>query len=215
MQEQKYTKGEEIANSFTHLIAALISIYGIIVLVEHSKSVLQAASCAVFGMTLFLLFQSSVFYHASTNITMKKIFQKIDHSAIYLLIAGTYTPALLLTLDFPLSVIMLTVIWCLTLVGIMFSGVNIRSKRVSTAIYLIMGWMSVFFVYQVWSASHLMLWLLLAGGLLYSIGSVFYMMKFEYTHFIWHLFVIAGAAAHYFAILELLKAVNRFNFLAA
>lgn len=208
MQEQKYTRGEEFLNSFTHLIAALISIYGIIVLVANSKSVLQAASCAVFGVTLFLLFQSSVFYHASTNIKVKNIFQKIDHSAIYLLIAGTYTPALLMVLSFPLSVIMLAIIWLLTIVGIVFSGVNIKSKRLSTAIYLIMGWMSVFFVYNLWIASHLTVWLMLAGGLFYSLGSLFYLLKFKYTHFIWHLFVIAGAAAHYFAILELLKALN-------
>lgn len=208
MPEQQYTRGEEFVNSFTHLIAALISIYGIIILVVNSKSVLQAASCVIFGMTLFLLFQSSFFYHASTNIKVKKIFQKIDHSAIYLLIAGTYTPALLMVLDFPLSIIMLIIIWCLTVVGIVFSGVNIKSKRLSTVIYLIMGWMSVFFVYNVWSASHLTFWFLLAGGLLYSLGSVFYLMKFKYTHFIWHVFVVAGAITHYFAILELLKAIN-------
>lgn len=208
MQEQQYTRGEEFANACAHLIAALISIYGIIILVANSKSVLQAASCAVFGATLFLLFQSSVFYHASTDITRKKIFQKIDHSAIYLLIAGTYTPALLMVLSFPLSVIMLMIIWCLTIAGIVFSGVNIKSKRLSTAIYLIMGWMSVLFIYDVWSTSHLTVWLMLAGGLLYSLGSIFYMMKFPYTHFIWHVFVIAGATAHYFAILELLRAIN-------
>ncbi len=208
MAEQQYTKGEEIANSFAHLFAALISMYGIMILISNSKNMLQAVSCTVFGMTLFLMFQSSAFYHAITNIQTKKIFQKIDHSAIYLLIAGTYTPALLMALDFPWSVLMLVLIWSLAIVGIVFSGVNIKSKRVSTAIYLIMGWMSVFFIYNVWMASHLTVWLMLAGGLFYSLGSLFYLMKFKYTHFIWHLFVIAGAATHYFAILELLKALN-------
>lgn len=208
MGEQQYTRSEEIANSFVHLFAALISLYGIMILVANSKNMIQAVSCTVFGMTLFLMFQSSVFYHASTNTETKKIFQKIDHSAIYLLIAGTYTPALLMVLDFPWSVVMLVLIWCLAVVGIVFSGSTLKSKRVSTAIYLIMGWMSVFFIYNVWIASHLTVWLLLAGGLFYSLGSLFYLMKFEYTHFIWHLFVIGGAATHYFAILELLKALN-------
>lgn len=208
MGEQQYTRSEEIANSFVHLFAALISLYGIMILVANSKNMIQAVSCTVFGMTLFLMFQSSVFYHASTNTETKKIFQKIDHSAIYLLIAGTYTPALLMVLDFPWSVVMLVLIWCLAVVGIVYSGSTLKSKRVSTAIYLIMGWMSVFFIYNVWIASHLTVWLLLAGGLFYSLGSLFYLMKFEYTHFIWHLFVIGGAATHYFAILELLKALN-------
>lgn len=208
MGEQQYTRGEEIANSFTHLFAALISMYGMVVLVENSKNFIQAVSCAVFALTLFLMFQSSAFYHASTNTHTKKIFQKIDHSAIYLLIAGTYTPALLLALDFPWSVVMLVLIWGLAVFGIVFSGSTLKSKRVSTAIYLIMGWMSVFFIYNVWIASHLTVWLMLAGGLFYSLGSLFYLMKFEYTHFIWHLFVIAGAVTHYFAILALLKALN-------
>lgn len=208
MGEQQYTKGEEIANSFAHLFAALISMYGIMILVANSKNMLQAVSCTVFGLTLFLMFQSSAFYHASTHTHTKKIFQKIDHSAIYVLIAGTYTPALLMALDLPWSAVMLALIWALAVMGIVFSGVNIKSKRMSTAIYLIMGWMSVFFIYNVWVASHLTVWLMLVGGLFYSLGSIFYLMKFEYTHFIWHLFVIAGAAAHYFAILELLKALN-------
>lgn len=208
MSEQQYTRGEEIANSFAHLFAALISMYGIMVLVANSKNMLQAVSCSVFGLALFLMFQSSVFYHASTSPNIKNVFRKIDHSAIYLLIAGTYTPALLMVLKFPLSAVILVIIWLLAVVGIVYSGSTLKSKRVSAAIYLIMGWMSVFFVYNVWIASHLTLWLLLAGGLFYSLGSLFYLMKFEYTHFIWHLFVIAGAAMHYFAILELLKALN-------
>jgi len=205
---KKYTLGEEIANAFTHLLAALISIYGIVILVENSKNLLQASSTAIFGATLFLLFQSSVFYHAMTNEKAKGIFQKIDHSAIYLLIAGTYTPALLLTVKFPLSIVLLSIIWCLAIVGIVFSCTTLKSKRLSTGIYLIMGWLAVFFFYNVWMASHLSVWLMLGGGLFYSLGCAFYLMKLRYMHSIWHLFVIAGAAMHYFAILELLKAVN-------
>lgn len=208
MTSKQYTIGEEIANVLTHFVAALISIYGIIILVTNSKNILQVVSTAIFGITLFLLFQSSVFYHAITNETTKKIFQKIDHSAIYMLIAGTYTPALLLTVKTPLNFILVAIVWVLALVGIIFSCINIESKRMSAIIYLIMGWLSVFFVYNVWITSHLSVWLMLGGGLFYSLGCIFYLTKSRYMHSIWHLFVIGGAVMHFFAIMELLKAIN-------
>lgn len=207
-ESRKYSIGEEFANALTHLLAALISAYGIVLLAANSKTTLQALSCAIFGITLFLLFQSSVFYHAVVNETVKKIFQKIDHSAIYMLIAGTYTPVLMLTVKFPRSIAMVAIIWGLALIGVIFSCISLKSKRLSTLLYLLMGWLSIFFVYNVWVTSHLSVWLMLGGGLFYSLGCVFYLMKSRYMHSIWHLFVIAGALTHYFAIIELLKAVN-------
>lgn len=208
MESKKYTVGEEFTNAITHLLAALISIYGTVMLVANSKNAIQAVSTAIFGATLFLLFQSSVFYHATTNEAAKKVFQKIDHSAIYMLIAGTYTPALILTVKFPLSIALLAIIWGLAITGIVFSCTTLKSKSLSTGLYLLMGWLSVFFVYNVWIASPLSVWLMLGGGLFYSLGCVFYLMKFRYMHSIWHLFVIAGAAMQYFAIMELLKVAN-------
>ncbi len=208
-ETKKYTIGEEIANTFTHSLGAFMSIYGIVMLLANSKNTLQAVSTSIFGVALFLLFQSSACYHAAISEKAKKVFQKIDHSAIYLLIAGTYTPALLLTVKFPLNIVLLAVIWGLAITGIIFSCCIIRkSKKLSTGIYLVMGWLCVFFVYNVWTTSHLAVWFLLGGGLFYSIGCAFYLMKIRYMHSIWHLFVIAGAAMHYFAIMELLKAVN-------
>lgn len=204
----KYSAGEEFANTLTHSIGALLSIFGIIVLVENSQSAVQAASTGIFGVSMFLLFLSSAFYHATTNEDAKKIFQKIDHSAIYMLIAGTYTPALLFTVKFPLSIALLVAIWCLAITGIVFTCIQIGSKRMSTAIYLLMGWLSVFFVYNVWVASSLSVWLMLGGGIFYSLGCAFYLMKSRYMHSAWHLFVLAGAAMHYFAIMELLKSIN-------
>lgn len=208
MGSKQYTAREEFANAFTHLLAALISIYGIVILVANSKNAIQITSTAIFGASLFLLFQSSFFYHATTNEAAKRICQKIDHSAIYMLIAGTYTPALMLTVKSPLSIALVALIWGLAITGIVFSCIKIGSKRLSSTIYLIMGWLSIFFVYNVWIASHLAVWLMLGGGLFYSLGCAFYLMKYRYMHSIWHLFVIAGAATHYFAIMELLKAVN-------
>ncbi|MDD3435815.1 MAG: hemolysin III family protein [Candidatus Gastranaerophilales bacterium] len=208
MKSRQYTTGEKIANIFTHFLGALISIYGIVILVLHSKNLIQVISVTIFGLTLFLLFVSSVCYHSVTNEKLKNIFQKIDHSAIYLLIAGTYTPALILTLRFPLSIIMLSIIWGLSITGIIFYCKMFRHKYISTGLYLCLGWISLFFIYNVWIVSHLVVWLMLAGGILYTVGCAFYLAKIRYMHFVWHLFVIAGAAMQYFAIIELLKAVN-------
>lgn len=208
MEARKYTTGEEFANTFTHSLGALMSIYGIVMLAVTSKNAAQAASTAIFGASMFLLFQSSACYHAMTNDTAKKVFQKIDHSAIYLLIAGTFTPVLLLTVKFPICIALLAMIWHLAITGIVFSCTTLKSKHLSTGLYLLMGWLSVFLVYNLWVVSHLSLWLFLAGGLFYSLGCVFYLIKSRYMHSIWHLFVIGGATMHYFAIFELLKAVN-------
>lgn len=207
-ESRKYTPREEVANVTTHLLGALMSIYGIVMMAESSKTTEQAVSTVIFGLTLFLLFLSSGFYHATSDENKKKIFQKIDHSAIYMLIAGTYTPVLLLTIKQPLSGVLLVIIWTLAIIGIVFSCIKIKSKRLSTLLYLLMGWLSVFFIYNLWIASHLSVWFMLAGGLFYSLGCVFYLMKLRYMHSIWHLFVLAGATLHYFAIMELLKAVN-------
>lgn len=205
---RKYTVGEEFANTFTHSLGALMSIYGIVMLAVASKNAMQAASTAIFGASLFLLFQSSACYHAMTNEKAKKVFQKIDHSAIYLLIAGTFTPVLLLTVKFPLSIALLAMIWYLAITGVVFSCITLKSKSLSAGLYLLMGWLSVFLVYNVWTTSHLALWFMIAGGLFYSLGCTFYLMKIKYMHSIWHLFVLGGAVMHYFAIMALLKAVN-------
>jgi Predicted membrane protein, hemolysin III homolog len=157
---------------------------------------------------MFLLFQSSACYHAVTNEKIKKIFQKIDHSAIYLLIAGTYTPILLLTVKPPINIAMLAIIWSLAVVGIGFSCTTLKSKYISTGIYLIMGWLSAFLFYNMWMASHLSAWLAVGGGIFYSLGCIFYLLKFRYMHSIWHLFVIAGALMHYFAIMGLLHVIH-------
>lgn len=207
-ESRKYSSEEEFANTFTHSLGALMSLYGTTILVENSKTTVQAIATGIFGLTLFLLFLSSAFYHGTTNERIKEIFQKIDHSAIYMLIAGTYTPALMFTVKFPLNFAILVVIWCLAVTGIVFSCIKIGTKRLSTLIYLLMGWLSVFFVYNVWVTSHLSVWLALGGGIFYSLGCAFYLTKSRYMHSTWHLFVIAGAAMHYFAIMELLKAVN-------
>src|SRR5574344_1977866 len=203
----KYTQGEEFANAFTHAIGALLSIYGIVMLAAASRNALEASSTAIFGATLFILFQSSTLYHAMVNETAKNVFRKIDHSAIFLLIAGTYTPILLLVLPFPHSVALMSMIWYLAISGIIYSCMTLKFKYLSTGLYLLMGWLLIFLFYKIWvTTSHEVVWWLLGGGIVYSIGSIFYMIKKRYMHSIWHIFVILGAVLHYFAIMALIKA---------
>lgn len=204
--EVRYSPKEEFANAFTHSIGALLSIYGIVMLVVNSKTPVQTASTAIFGSMMFILFQSSALYHAMVNETAKKVFQKIDHCAIYMLIAGTYTPVLLLTVKFPYSVALLAITWYIAIMGIIYSCLTLKFKYLSTGLYLLMGWLCVFLFYSIWiKAGSLALWYMLLGGLFYSGGCVFYLSKKKYMHCIWHIFVIAGATSHYFCIMEILK----------
>lgn len=209
MEERKYSSVEEFLNAFTHSIGALFSIYAIVMLAVASHNAMEASSTAIFGATLFILFQSSALYHAMVNETAKKVFRKIDHSAIFMLIAGTYTPILLLVVPFPLSVALLAMTWYLAITGVVYSCMTLKFKYLSTGLYLVMGWLSLFLFWSIWNnASHLAVWYLLFGGILYSAGCIFYLTKRKYMHCIWHLFVLAGAMAHYFSIMEILKNVS-------
>lgn len=205
----KYTATEEFLNAFSHSIGALFSIYAIVMLAVASHNAIEASSTAIFGATLFILFQSSALYHAMINETAKKVFQKIDHSAIFMLIAGTYTPILLLVVPFPLSVALLAMTWYLAITGVIYSCLTLKFKYLSTGLYLVMGWLSIFLFYAIWNnASHLSVWNLLLGGFFYSAGCIFYLSKRKFMHCIWHIFVIAGAFSHYLSIMEILKSVS-------
>lgn len=207
--EIKYSSKEEFLNAFSHSLGAMFAIYAIVMLAVNSKTAVQTASTAIFGSMLFVLFQSSALYHAMVNETAKNVFRKIDHSAIFMLIAGTYTPILLLTVEFPLSVALLAMTWYLAITGIIYSCLTLKFKYLSTGLYLVMGWLSVFLIYSILhNASINAVWLLLLGGLFYSSGCIFYLLKKKFMHCIWHMFVIAGAVSHYFCILEVLKTSN-------
>lgn len=207
MDEAKtYTQAEEFANAFTHAIGAMFAIYAIVMLAVNSTTPLQKATTAIYGAMMFLLFQSSTCYHAITNEKAKKIFRKIDHSAIYLMIAGTYTPLLMLVIRFPNSVALMSMTWYLAISGIIFSCITLKFRYLSTGLYLLMGWLAVFLFYHLWANyPHTIIGWLFGGGLFYTLGSVFYLSKKKFMHTIWHLCVLAGAIMHYFCILELLK----------
>ncbi len=206
MEEIKYSPLEEFANAFSHAIGTLLSIYGLVILVVTSNTPTETASTAIYGATMFLLFQSSTCYHAMVNETAKKVFRKIDHSAIFLLIAGTYTPILLLVVPFPHSVALLAMTWYLAVMGIVFSCITLKFKYLNTALYLVMGWLSLFLMFRMWAYNPVSVYYLLAGGVAFSFGCIFYLLKkITFMHSIWHLFVLVGAILHYFAVLALLK----------
>lgn len=204
-EEKKYTQGEEFLNAFSHAIGALFAIYAMVMLAFKSTTAMQGATTAIYSAMLFISFESSTCYHAMTNETAKKVFRRIDHSAIYLLIAGTYTPMLMLVLDIPYSIIFLVMIWYLALTGVVFSCLTLKFKRLSTGLYVLMGWLSVFLLYILWSKNLKMTMLyLILGGVVYTAGSYFYLSKRKYFHGIWHFFVLSGAILHYMAIISLL-----------
>ncbi|MDD2236026.1 MAG: hemolysin III family protein [Kiritimatiellae bacterium] len=193
-------------NSLTHGVAAAISLVGLVLLVVFAArygTVWHVVSFSIYGTTMVLLFTASTCYHAVRNPEIKKILRIVDHSAIFLLIAGTYTPITLTALRGPLGWSLFGCVWGIAAVGIalkvFFTG---RFRVLSTLLYLLMGWLVVFAVrpicMQIPRAG--LLWLL-AGGLAYTGGVVFYIGKsIPCNHAIWHLFVFAGSLCHYVAI---------------
>lgn len=198
------TPVEEFLNSFSHAIGALFAIYAIVMLAVYSNSPVEKATTAIYGSMLFILFQASTCYHAMTGKTAKIVFRKIDHSAIYLLIAGTYTPILMLVLDPPHSVALMAMVWYLAITGIVFSCISLKFKYLSTGLYLLMGWLVVFLVMPMWEKSIQSVIYLFIGGLFFTIGSYFYIKDKKFMHFVWHLFVLCGAVMHYFTVINLL-----------
>jgi hemolysin III len=205
-----YTLGEEIANSITHGIGAGLSIAGLTVLVVLAAlqgDVWRVVSFSIYGSTLVLLYLASTLYHSFQSPRVKRVFQIFDHSAIYLLIAGTYTPFLLVSLRGPWGWSLFAVVWGIALLGIAFKALFIhRFHVVSTLGYILMGWLGVVAIRQMLEAVPPagLIWLA-AGGVLYTIGVIFLAIRrIPYNHTIWHFFVLGGSLCHYFAVLVLL-----------
>ncbi|WP_159657152.1 PAQR family membrane homeostasis protein TrhA [Vibrio atypicus] len=203
----QYSVKEEIANTATHALGMLLGVVGLVLLlvksVEHNADTMTLASMAIYGSSMIVLFLASTLYHAIPNPRAKRALKTFDHCAIYLLIAGSYTPFLLVSLRTPLAVGLMVVIWSIALVGIIMKLAFVyRFKKLSLVTYLLMGWLSLIVIYQL--AMNLEmggLVLLGIGGLIYSLGVVFYVAKrIPYNHAIWHGFVLAGCACHFFAI---------------
>jgi hemolysin III len=204
---QGYSLGEEIANAVTHGLgtaAAIVALTLMLVKAMPTLSGWEMTGVAVYGGSMIALFLSSTLYHSLTHPPTKAILKRFDHSTIYLLIAGTYTPFLMITLHSSgMAKILLVVIWSLAFAGVVFKIFFVNKfKRMSLITYLIMGWLSLLVVYELYKALPIPgFQLLIAGGLSYTLGAAFYAAKqYRYTHAIWHLFVLGGAACHCVAI---------------
>jgi hemolysin III len=197
---------EEIVNSITHGIGALLSIAALIMLIIVAKSygdIWHLVSFTIYGSSLILLYLSSTLYHSFTGPRVKNLFARFDHISIFLLIAGTYTPILLTSLRGVWGWTLFGIIWTVALVGAVIRSIYLhRFRKLMVAIYLIMGWMFVLAGKQVYlSLPSVSLIFLGLGGIAYSVGVIFYMWRnLPYSHGIWHLFVLAGSILHFFAI---------------
>jgi len=194
-------------NSISHLAGAAIAAVGLIVLIFiaiEKGDPWKIASLGIYGGSLLLLYIFSTLYHSFRG-RIKSVFQKLDHLAIYLLIAGTYTPITLITLRGPWGWSLFGIVWGLALVGMIIDLLPEKGRRIiPVIIYLIMGWVGIFALKPLWTALPPagLLWLL-AGGLFYTGGVVFFAVdkRMPYAHGIWHLFVLAGSICHYLTIL--------------
>jgi hemolysin III len=204
---KEQTKAEEIGNASTHALGALLSIVAITLLIlfaAHQEDTLKLVSGIVFGCTLLLMYVSSTVYHSMTNPKAKHLFRILDHASIYLLIAGSYTPFMLVTLKGSWGWTMFTIIWSLALAGVLFKLFFVHKfELLSTVIYLLMGWMALIVLkplYQVLPLAGLEY--IVAGGLCYTVGVIFYVWeRLNFSHMLWHLFVLAGSICHFLAVL--------------
>lgn len=203
LEHGHYSPREEWLNTSTHAVGFALAIVGLIAMVIKSESLIENVSAWVYATSLALMFLSSAIYHSVKSIDLRAILRKVDHTSIYLLIAGTNTPFLLLSVGGLLGGISLVVIWSIGIAGIIFkTTIGHKYPKIGVITYAVMGWLALLVIYPIYqgvSAGGFAL--LVAGGICYSAGIPFYMMKSRhYTHAVWHLFVVAGAACHFFAI---------------
>lgn len=207
MSSPPYSSREEVANSISHGLGAIFGIVALTLLllkaVAAHADALSIASYSVYGASIIVLYLASTLYHAIPFTRAKRALKTFDHCAIYFLIAGTYTPFMLISLRTPLAYWVMGLIWGIALIGVVMKIAFVyRFKALSLVTYLAMGWLSLVVVYQLAQVLPLAgLALLGAGGLVYSLGVVFYVKKsIPFNHAIWHLFVLGGTVLHFLAI---------------
>ena len=199
---------EEKLNSYTHgmgMLLSLIAVYLLLNSVSLLGDNLKLMSGVIYGVSLVALFSSSTIYHSITKQDLKQFFRKIDHSCIFIKIAGSYTPFALITLNGVFGWTLFSIVWLIALSGIVMKFLFIhKMEKLSLVLYLIMGWLSLTSIKQIAETISMEgTILLIAGGLFYSVGAIFYAMKkMPYSHPIWHLFVLAGSTCHFFSIMN-------------
>ena len=209
-QHRKQTTGEEIANAVSHGIMGLFGLIALILLLIESTTIREYAGAILFGGSIVLLYIMSTLYHSLTNKKAKSVFKRMDHISIYVLIGGTFAPALLLIPELQepflgqmsLGVLMLTIQWLLIIIGTVFKAIWIkRFSTIHVIIYLLMGWSSLIFVGALLNYSPNAFIFVLLGGIAYSLGVIFYALsKYKYFHFIWHLWTSLATILQFIAI---------------
>ena len=202
----KFPLREELANFISHAAGGVLSVAALIILIIRAVSLgntLDIVSFTIFGAALVLMYTTSSIFHALKWNKAKEIFEILDHSVIYVLIASTYTPFLLIVVGGKEGITLLVIEWLICILGIVFKSFFVQKFVVfSTLLYIIMGWLVVFVWYDLLAnISNLSLVFLILGGLFYTIGTLFYMWRlFKYHHLVWHIFVIFGSIAHFFSV---------------
>jgi len=203
----KYTLGEELLSSISHGVGTALSVAGCVVAIVYAAkygTAWSVVSAAIFGASLIILYCMSTLYHAITAARAKTVLRVLDHTTIFLLIAGTYTPITLVTLRGPLGWTMFGLVWASAILGIVLNAVSIEKFKVFSMIsYVASGWAVIIGIKPlIENLEKNGLILLVAGGIMYTAGLVFYALKnIKYMHGIWHFFVMAGSILHYFCIL--------------
>ena len=201
------TLGEEISNAVSHGIGGLLSIAGTVILIilgANAESVAAVIWGVFYGATLTILYTVSCLYHSLARNRAKKVFRVLDHCSIFLLISGTYAPISVLMIGCKIGFSLITVNIACAVLGILLNAINMEKwKKLSLLLYVIMGWMCLFTIKPIVDAVPKgILWLLIAGGVAYTVGIIFYKMSNKkYMHFIWHIFVLIGSILHYFFVL--------------
>ncbi|MRN56766.1 PAQR family membrane homeostasis protein TrhA [Paenibacillus monticola] len=205
-----YSRKEEVANAITHGIGVVLSIAALVLLIVLSSekgTAWHVVSFSIYGATMLLLYLNSTLVHSLRDGKAKDLFEFFDHSSIYLFIAGSYTPYLLIAIRGTLGWSLFGIIWGMAVLGVLFKAFFVKKFLfMSTIFYIIMGWLMMI----AWSPlSHVVaaggMHLLLIGGLLYTLGTIFYVWRaFPYHHAIWHVFVLAGSVVHFSSLLYLI-----------
>ena len=203
---KRYTLGEEIFNSVSHGVGALLGIAGTVILIMLSAingSGLALGTSIVYGISLTMLYTMSTLYHAIASQRAKEILRIFDHTSIFFLIAGSYTPFCLIALEGNIrGIIVAAIVWVCAILGIVLNAISLKkTEKLSLGLYILMGWSVIMVIKDVIAALPApAFWLLLLGGIAYTGGLIFYVIKRKYMHSIWHLFVLTGSILHFLCI---------------
>ena len=200
---RKTTLGELIANAVSHGIGAMLAIAALVLLIVKADTVVEILSSIAFGVSMIVLYLSSTLLHSFPDkmTTVKDVFRRFDHSSIFILIAGTYTPFLVLAVGTTQGYILLIGLWVVTIIGIIFKAIWAEKyMAVSVVIYLLMGWSFILVSSDVFSVLGNEIIFLVIGGLSYTVGVLFFISKFKYSHFVWHIFVLGGTFFHFICV---------------